>query len=70
MDKTAPASWVLAEVTLFRLCVLAHALPAVLNVSLTLFYLLFLSRTLIAHTSSGKSSLTPSLGQVISLSPH
>lgn len=63
----------MAEVTVFHLCVLAHVLPAVVNASLTLFYLLSPSRTLTARTSSGsgvssKSPQTPSLGLLWSIS--
>lgn len=50
VDRTAPLSWALGEVTVFHLC---SCPPAVVNASLTLFYLLSLSKTLNARTSSG-----------------
>lgn len=76
VDKTALASWALAEVSqglgraVFHLCMFARALPAVLNASLTLFCLLFSSRTLLTHTSSRKPSLPLSSDQVPPLGPH
>lgn len=51
-----------ARDSLFPPLHVACALPAVLNVCLTLFYLLFSPRTLLAHTSSRKPSLTLSSG--------
>lgn len=54
VDGTVLLSWAVAEVTISHFCVLAHVLPAVVNASLTLFYLLSPSRTLNARTSSGK----------------